>query len=67
MPSFIQKRGDRVICVVCQREFGHTPTCPIVGMAEQLKEITAHMGFFVASMRETLDAIAQLLQDDRPE
>ena len=63
--AFTEKHGDRVVCVVCRREWGHTSTCPIVGLSEHVNDLAAHMGIFLASMRESLDAIVELLKDER--
>ena len=63
--AFTEKNGDRVVCVVCKLEFGHTTTCPIVALSEHVNDLASHMGIFLANMRESLDAIVELLRDDR--
>jgi hypothetical protein len=58
--------AGRVICIVCRERDGiHSPTCPIVELDLQVRELTAHTGNFVASVRDTLETIGRILRDER--
>ena len=63
--AFLETDGDRVLCSLCRAEYGHTTTCPVIALSGHLDDLASHVGLFVANMRESLDAIAQLLRDDR--
>lgn len=63
--AFTKTVGDHLVCAVCDREFGHTTTCPIVQLDGEVRELVAHVGAFVANIQETLTAIGVLLRDDR--
>lgn len=57
--------GGRVICIVC-RELGgiHAPTCPLVALDWQLRELAAEVGAFVANVKETLEQIGRTIRDE---
>lgn len=58
--------GAVPICLICRERGGvHLPTCPIVALDAQIRELTAHTGTFVASIRDTLETIARILRDER--
>jgi hypothetical protein len=63
--AFTRIRGDRIVCAMCDREYGHTPSCPILALSEHVNDLAAHMGLFLANMRESLDAIVEVLKDER--
>jgi len=63
--AFTEPRGDRVVCSLCHREYGHTTTCPIVELNEHVRDLVSHVGVFVANIQESLTALARLLHDDR--
>jgi hypothetical protein len=53
-------------CVVCSlREGLHLDTCPIVVLDAQVRELAAHIGLFVANVKETMDTIGRTLRDER--
>ena len=62
---FTELKGDRIVCSLCRREYGHTTTCPIVELTEHVNDLASHLGIFLANMRESLDAIVELLRDER--
>lgn len=63
---FSESRGGVRVCIVCRELNGiHAPTCPIVALDAQIRELTAHTGIFVSSIRDTLDAIGRILRDER--
>jgi len=65
--QFSERDGaGRVICIVC-RELGgiHAPTCPLVALDWQLRELAAEVGEFVANVKETLEHIGRLIRDER--
>jgi len=60
--------GARVICIVCREAAGiHLPTCPIVALDVQARELAANVGEFVANVKETLERIGRLIRDERPQ
>jgi hypothetical protein len=63
--AFTKTDGDRLVCALCDREYGHASTCPIVALSEHVNDLASHLGIFLANMRESLDAIVVLLRDDR--
>ena len=57
--------GD-VVCIICREHGGvHAPTCPIVELDTQVRELTAHTGVFIAAVQETLETIGRILRDER--
>ena len=63
---FSERDGDNVVCIVCRERNGvHYPTCPIVELDAQVRELTAHTGTFVAAVQETLETIGRILRDER--
>ena len=63
---FTERAGGQVICIVCREvDGGHLPTCPIVALDANMKELTSHIGVFVANMRDTLEAIARIVHSRR--
>ena len=52
-------------CRVCGKAGGHMPACPVVALAHELRELMAHLGVFVANMRESLETMERLLTDRR--
>jgi hypothetical protein len=59
--GFYRRDGARVICAVCLREV-HDEQCPVVIIHQQLRELAAHMGAFVAETRDTMETIEALLR-----
>jgi len=65
---FTQRDGARVICIVCREAGGiHQPTCPLVELDGQVRELAANVGMFVANIKETLESIGRLIRDERPQ
>jgi hypothetical protein len=65
MAGFTETKGDRLRCALCHREYGHTATCPVLALSEHVNDLASHLGIFLANMRESLDAIIELLKDER--
>lgn len=63
---FSERDGARVICIVCREANGiHAPTCPLVHLDGQVRELAAAVGEFVANVKETLEQIGHLIRDER--
>ena len=61
---FMVRDGDRVSCVVCHEDGGvHLPTCAVVELDVQVRELLAHVGAFVANIQETLETIGRVIRD----
>jgi len=57
----------QVVCGVCaEPAYTHAPTCPVIALHTQLRELAAQLGLFVATLRETLDTSERLLRGDAP-
>jgi hypothetical protein len=67
--GFYQPLGEgQVVCALCAAlDHRHTPGCPVITLQTQLRELTVQLGLFVATMRETLDALERLLRGDAGE
>ena len=64
---FTERDGAQVICIVCREHAGiHAPTCPLVALDGQVRELAAAVGEFVANVKETLEHIGRLIRDERP-
>ena len=60
----IDARGQRV-CRLCEAlDTTHAPGCPVVTMDAHVRELTAQVGFIVAAMFETTEALNRLLRGD---
>ena len=47
-----RERGG-VVCALCDApDHTHAPTCPVLTLDAQLREVTASLGLFVATTRE---------------
>ena len=55
----------KVICIVCRIVNGHDAACPLVALDGQVRELTSHVGSFVANMHETMQRIGHILRDER--
>jgi hypothetical protein len=54
-----------VVCALCDMShYAHAPDCPVLTLATQLRELTAQVGLFVATMRETTEALDRLLRGE---
>jgi hypothetical protein len=54
-----------VVCRLCDAPgHAHAPACPVWTLATQVRELTAQVGLFVATMRETTEALERLLRGD---
>ena len=64
--SFYRPRdGGGVVCALCGlSDHAHAPDCPVRTLAAQLRELTGQVGLFVATMRETTEALDRLLRGD---
>lgn len=52
-----------VACRLCYEPGGrHAPACPAIVIHGQLKELSAQLWLFVATMRDTLDVVDRLLR-----
>jgi len=60
-----KRKGARLVCALCDREYGHKAGCPIVALSEHVNDLASHLGIFLANMRESIDAIIELLKDER--
>jgi hypothetical protein len=59
--GFLIRDRRGVYCRVCAGLDGrHIVTCPVVTLEGHVKDLAAHLGIFMASVRETLDAIDQI-------
>jgi hypothetical protein len=59
-----RERGG-VVCALCDAaDHAHAPACPVLSLHAQLREVTASLGLFVATTRETLDALEALLRGE---
>lgn len=67
LPLSARDGAGRVICIVCREQAGaHLPTCPIVALDWQLRELAAEVGEFVANVKETLEQIGRTIRNERP-
>jgi len=67
IPLSVRDGAGRLICIVCRELDGaHLPTCPIVALDGQLRELAAEVGEFVANAKETLEQIARTIRNERP-
>ena len=65
--GFAVRSGEGFICAVCLEADGrHLPTCPIVALAGHVRDLAMHTGVFLASVKDTLEAIDRVLRDNRP-
>jgi hypothetical protein len=56
---------DGVVCALCGApDYAHAPDCPVMVLHAQLREVAGSLGLFVATTRETLDALERLLRGD---
>jgi hypothetical protein len=63
-PAGVGAVGD-VICALCDaRGYTHAPDCPVMVLHAQLRELAGQLGLFVATTRETLDALERLLRGE---
>jgi hypothetical protein len=54
-----------VACALCEAPgYTHAPDCPVLTLHTQLRELTAQLGLFVATTRETTEALERLLRGD---
>jgi len=67
MPFTERLTPAKVICMVCRTVNGHDAACPLVALDVQVKDMTGHVGTFVASMHETLERIGHILRDEDQE
>jgi len=55
--------AGQAACRLCHAlDHGHARDCPVVAVRLQLRELAAELALFVATMRETLDTVDQLLR-----
>lgn len=58
-----ERRADGAsVCRVCQAA-PHQDACPVLELDGQIRELLAHLGMFVAAMRETIETVERLLTD----
>ena len=57
--------GSSCVLVCRERDGVHLPSCPIVALDAQVRELTAHTGIYVAAVQETLETIGRILRDER--
>jgi hypothetical protein len=70
VPLYTLTPSGVLACRVCHGlGYQHARDCPIVTLRWQLRELTAALGLFVASMRETVETVDMLLRgpDAAPE
>jgi hypothetical protein len=66
--GFYRTRDGSVVCALCDAaQPTHAPDCPVRTLAAQLRELTAQLGAFVATMRETTEALERLLRGEPDE
>lgn len=57
--------GAGVVCALCDGAgYAHAPDCPVMVLHAQLRELAGQLGLFVATTRETLDALERLLRGE---
>jgi len=64
MPFSERLTDSKVICFVCRTVNGHAPTCALVELDDQVKELTSHVGVFVANIQDTVERIGRILRDE---
>jgi hypothetical protein len=65
-PGFYRPRASGgVVCALCAAsDHAHAPDCPVMVLHAQLRELAGQLGLFVATTRETLDALERLLRGE---
>ena len=54
-----------IVCALCEKaQPTHAHDCPVFTLVTQVRELTAQVGLFVATMRETTEALERLLRGD---
>jgi hypothetical protein len=63
-PSIYTLTGQgQVVCRLCHGlARGHTDDCPVMELRWQVREVTAQLGMFVATLRETVDHLDAVLR-----
>jgi hypothetical protein len=65
---YVRTASGRVVCGLCHGvDQTHAPDCAAVTIYTQVRELSVQLGLFVATMRETVDALEALLRGDPPE
>ena len=65
MPFTDRLTAEKVLCRLCHSENSHDAACPLVALDGQVKELTSHVGSFVASMQDTMERIGRILRDEQ--
>jgi len=65
MAGFTEKVGGRVVCIVCRERDGrHMKNCAVLALDGHVRDLASHMGIFLSSMRDTLEAISRSIRGE---
>jgi hypothetical protein len=64
---YLTTSDGRTVCRLCAMlDQRHDRHCPVVTVRLQLRDLTAQLGLFVATMRETIETVDLLLRGADP-